>query len=416
MVDEAASDSKDASPEQGWRARTAILTLGAFAVGTDGYVIVGLLPQIDRTLHVSSAASGQLVSVFALVVAFLAPVLATVTSKWPRQRVLVTALLLLGVGNAVTALSGDYGLVLASRILAGAGAALFTANAVATAAFLAPGERRGSAIAMVTAGSTLSLILGAPLGTVIGNNLGWQAAIWFIAGIAVVVAVAVAALLPAIRIDQVITLRQRLSPLADRRVLKILAVTLLAFIGIFLPFTYMSAVFAPATGGSQPRLALLLMAFGVAATVGNLAAGRLADRYNARLVVIIATLCIGSVFLIMLAVRGTFVLAVVMEALAGLVCFSVIGPQQQRIIAHAPEGGAPLVTSLNLSTAYLGNFVSSVIGAVILSTASSAAFVLPVAAGFALAASLIAWWTARPVGAGGEDPAEGTTRVAAATK
>ena len=86
------------------------------------------------------------------------------------------------------------------------------------------------------------------------------------------------------------------------RVLRVLIVTLLAFVGVFLPFTYMSAVFAPATGGDQARLALLLMAFGIAATAGNLIAGRLADRYAPRLVVIGATLGIALVFLIMLSV------------------------------------------------------------------------------------------------------------------
>jgi MFS transporter, DHA1 family, inner membrane transport protein len=163
------SKKEHTHPEQRWRARTAILTLGAFAVGTDGYAIVGLLPEINRTLHVGIAASGQLVSVFALVYALLSPVLATVTSRWPRRRVLVTALVLLGLGNAVTALAGDYGLVLASRILAGCGAALFTASAVATAAYLAGDKSRGSANAMVTAGSTPALVLGAPLGTLVGK-------------------------------------------------------------------------------------------------------------------------------------------------------------------------------------------------------------------------------------------------------
>ncbi|KAA2255348.1 MFS transporter [Solihabitans fulvus] len=409
------TDNENTAPgRQNWRARTAILTLGAFAVGTDGYVIVGLLPEINKTLHVSIAASGQLVSTFAVTYALLSPILATVTGRWPRRQVLVTALVLLGLGNAVTASVNNYGLVLGSRILAGCGAALFTASAVATAAHLATDQRRGSAIAMVTAGSTLALVLGAPLGTVIGKAWGWQAAIWFITAIAGVIAVAVAVLLPAIRLDLGVTLRQRLAPLTDRRVLRVLVVTLLAFVAIFLPFTYMSAVFAPATGGDQARLALLLMIFGIAATGGNLLAGSLADRYDARRVVIGATVGIAVVFLLMLPVRENFALVALMHALSGVVCFSVIGPQQHRIIAYAPQGGAPLVTSLNLSTAYLGNFASSVIGAVILSTTGSSAFVLPVAAVFAVAACLITWRSARPTDERGTEPAEEIGKPAAA--
>ncbi|MBC3842707.1 MFS transporter [Streptacidiphilus sp. 4-A2] len=372
-----------------------MLTLGAFAVGTDGFVIVGLLPEMTKSLKISMAEAGQLVSVFTLAYAILSPVLATVTARWSRRRVLVTALVLLGLGNAVTALAGSYGLILASRMLAGSGAALFTANAVATAAGLADTKRRGSAIAMVTAGSTLALVLGAPLGTFIGSAWGWKAAIWFVTALAGAVAVAVALLLPSIRLGQTATLRQRLAPLSDRRVLRILVVTVLAFVAIFLPFTYMGAVFAPAIGGDQARLALLLLVFGVAATGGNLMSGALADRRDPRTVVIGATVGIAVVGLVMLTTRDHFVLVAVLEAVSGVVSFSVIGPQQHRIISYAPEGGAPLVTSLNTSTAYLGQFLSSVIGASLIATVGSAACLLPVSACFALAAAGITWWSKR---------------------
>ncbi|MEU4741040.1 MFS transporter [Actinosynnema sp. NPDC023658] len=381
--------------EQPWRARTAILALGAFVVGTDGFIIVGLLPEINRTLQVSTAAAGQLVSLFSIAYALFGPVLAALTGRWPRRRVLVTGVALLAVGNAVTASAQVYWLVLTSRVLAGAGAALFIASAVATAAHLAGDQRRGRAIAMVTAGATLSLVLGAPLGTLIGGTWGWQTAIWFVAGVAAVVAVVIAVLLPPVRLDQGASLRQRIAPLTDRRVLRVLVVTLLAFIGIFLPFTYMSAVFASAIGGEQARLALLLLVFGIAATAGNLAAGSLADRYDPRRVVIGATTGVAAVFLLMLPIRETFVLVAVATALSGVVSYSVIGPQQHRIIAYAAPGGASLVTSLNTSAAYLANFLSSVLGAVVLTAAGSAVPLLPIAAAFAAVAAFLTWWLSR---------------------
>jgi MFS transporter, DHA1 family, inner membrane transport protein len=281
---------------------------------------------------------------------------------------------------------------------------------VATAAHLAGDKQRGSAIAMVTAGATLSLVLGAPLGTLIGGAWGWQMAIWFVAAVAGAVAVIIAVLMPPIRLDQAATLRQRLAPLTDGRVLRIMVVTLLAFIGVFLPFTYMSAVFASAIGGEQARLALLLLVFGIAATVGNLAAGALADRYDPRRVVISATIGIAAVFMIMVPIREVFVLVAIATALSGVVSYSVIGPQQHRIISYAPAGGASLVTSLNTSAAYVGNFLSSIIGAVILSTTGSAVLVLSIAAAFAALAAFLTWWLSRPAGQRGGR----TDRVAAA--
>ncbi|MEN3610600.1 MFS transporter [Plantactinospora sp. ZYX-F-223] len=405
------TETETSSSEQPWRARTAVLALGTFVVGTDGFIIVGLLPEIHETLDVSTAAAGQLVSVFAFSYALLGPVLATLTGLWPRRQALVTGVALLAVGNAVTASAHVYELVLASRVLAGCGAALFVASAVATAAHLAGDQRRGRAISMVTAGATLSLVLGAPLGTLVGGAWGWQTAIWLVAAVAAVVAVVLTFLLPPIKLDQRATLRQRITPLTDWRVLRILIVTLLAFIGIFLPFTYMSVVFAPALDDHESRLALLLLVFGIAATAGNLTAGSLADRYGPRRVVIGATLGVAAVFLIMLPIRDVFLLVVIAEALSGIVSYSVIGPQQHRIIAYAPPGGASLVTSLNTSTGYLGQFLASVIGAGLL-TATNSAVLLPVAAGFAALAALLTWWLSRAGREGDGEAASETGKVA----
>lgn len=402
--------------ERPWRARTAVLTLGTFVVGTDGFIIVGLLPEIQESLDISAAAAGQMVSVFTITYALLGPLLAAFTGRWPRRRVLVTGVALLAAGNAVTASAQVYWLVLASRGLAGAGAALFMASAVATAAYLAGDRRRGSAIAMVTAGATLSLVLGAPLGTLIGGAWSWQAAIWFVAAVAGVIAVLIPVLLPPISLDQGATLRQRMAPLTDRRVLRVLVVTLLAFIGIFLPFTYMSAVFSSAIDGGQGRLALLLVAFGIAATAGNLAAGSLADRYDPRRVVIGATMGVAAVFVIMVPIREVFVLVVIAVALSGVVSYSVIGPQQHRIIGYAPPGGASLVTSLNTSAGYIGNFVSSVIGAVILSTTGSEVLLLTVAAAFAACAAFLTWWLSRLAGERGRESDDATGRLATTPK
>lgn len=398
MVEKERVLEADTSGEHAWRARVAVLTLGTFAVGTDGFIIVGLLPEIHKTFDVSTGDAGLMVSVFAIAYAILGPVLATATGRLPRRTVLVTGVALLAAGNAVTASAHVYGLVLASRALAGAGAALFVASAVATAAHIAGDAHRGRAISMVTAGATVSLVLGAPLGTFLGGTWGWQASIWCVAGVAGLVALALALLLPDIRLDQTATLRQRIAPLTDGRVLRILVVTLLAFIAVFLPFTYMSAVFATAAHGQQSRIALMLLVFGVAATFGNLTAGSLADKYDPRRVVIGATIGIAVVCLLMIPIRNVYGLVVVAEALSGVVSYSVIGPQQHRIIPLAPAGGASLVTALNTSTGYLGNFLSSILGAVLLAAVGTGTVLLPVAAGFAALAALLTWGLGRPRG------------------
>ncbi|GAA4501391.1 MFS transporter [Actinoallomurus oryzae] len=373
-----------------WLPHVSVLAVGAFVVGTDAFVIAGLLPDISRSLSVSVAAAGQLVSVFSIAYAVLSPVLAALTGGWSRRTVLVAALLVFAAGNVVTALAPGYPLVLAARVLAAAGAAMFTPNAGATAATVAGERRRGQAIAVVTVGLTSSLVVGAPLGTAIGDAWGWRATLWFVTALTVVVTPIIALRLPHIRLAGAAGLRQRFAPLADAGVVRVLAGTLLAFIGIYLPYTYIGAVFAPALDGDGDRVALLLFAFGVTGTAGNLVAGRLADRYGPRRVVITATLSLAVVFLVMPLVSGVFAAVVPVVALSGLASWSVTAPQQHRTIALSPAGAGPLAVSLNAAVLYLAISLSGLIGAVGLKSGGAAA--LPViAAVFVLAAAILTW-------------------------
>lgn len=386
-----------ATGDDRWRAHAVVLALGTFAVGTDAFVIAGVLPSIARSLQVGIGAAGQLVTVFSIAYAVLAPLLAALTARWSRRAVLVTAMAVFALGNVVTALAPAYGLVLASRVVAGAGAAMYTANASATAAILA-GKERAKAIALVMLGLTSSLVLGAPLGTAIGTGLGWRATIWFVTVLGVLAGLTIALRLPSIRVQRPVGLRQRLAPLADRRVLGVLAATVVVFTGIYIPSTYLSVVYRPATGGDGDRVAILLLVFGVAATIGNLAVGHLSHHFTPRRVLIPVLLLLTALFVLLPPLRGSFVTAVPAVAISGFLSFSVTTPQQHRIIALVPAEQAPLVTSLYQSALYLAVFLAGGAGAAGLGVRAIGPGRLPwVAAAFVFAAMLIVWATGRQV-------------------
>lgn len=384
-------------PQTRWKGPAAILAVGTFAVGTDAFVIAGVLPSIASSLGVGLAAAGQLVTVFSLAYALTAPVLGVLTAGWSRRTALVVALAAFTVGNVLTALAPDYGLVLASRVLAAAGAALFTATASATAAGLAGPTHRGRAIAIVMFGLTSSLVLGAPLGTAIGGLADWRATLWFVTALGLVAAVLLQLRLPRLAAapsgEGATTLRQRLAPLADRRVLGLLTRTLVVFTGIYLPYTYLSAVYQPATGDDGNKLALALLLFGVAGTAGNLAAGALADRFGPRRVIVVGTLGLTVALLAVPALRGSMATAVVAVLVTGVLSFSVTTPQQQQLVAMAP-GAQSVVTSLYQSVLYLAVSLSGVLGGLGLNLVGAAALT-PVAAGFVLLASVLSWASGR---------------------
>src|SRR5471030_2625272 len=145
--------------------RLIVLAAGMFAIGTDSFVVAGILPNVSKSLGVSVGVAGQMVTVYALSYALLSPVIAATAAHWPRKRLLLAGLAVFVLGNLATALAPTIEWVLASRLLAGLGAAMFSPTATATGASLVPPEKRARALAIVIAGLSSATALGAPMGT-----------------------------------------------------------------------------------------------------------------------------------------------------------------------------------------------------------------------------------------------------------
>jgi predicted MFS family arabinose efflux permease len=142
------------------------------AVGTDGFVFAGLLPAIGSDLDITTAAAGQLITVFAIAYALAMPILGALTGNVDRRRILLAGLAVFIAGNVATALATDFGFALAARVLTALGGALITPQASAVAAAIAPPERRGRYLAVIMGGLTAATALGVPLGTLIGAVVG----------------------------------------------------------------------------------------------------------------------------------------------------------------------------------------------------------------------------------------------------
>ncbi|MFD7621841.1 MFS transporter [Streptomyces sp. NPDC059802] len=327
------------------------LAAATFAVGTDSYVIAGLLPSIAADLEVSTPAAGQLVTVFALTMALSAPVMGAFTSALDRRSALLIALTVFVVGNVVTALGTSYGVVMAARVVTAVGAGIINSAASSTAAAIAPPERRGRALAFVLGGLTSATALGLPLGTLIGRT-DWHITLWAVAGIGLLAAVGIAVGLPGVRLPAA-SLPDRLRPLKQGRVPALLAVTSLAFLGTYTLYTYISPALRDATGGNESLLTLILLAWGVGILAGNITAGRLVDRHDsARVLTGALTLATLALVLTPLAIRAlasTLVWAVVWGVAVGV----IVVPQQHRLISLSPAA-APVLLGLNSSALYIG--------------------------------------------------------------
>lgn len=345
--------------------RLLVLALGMFAMGTDNFVVAGILPSVAASLETSVSLAGQMVAVYALSFAIMAPVMAAVGGGCPRKPLLVSALAIFVVGNAISALASDLNTVLLSRALAGLGAAMFAPTALGVASSITTPEKRGYALSIVTAGLAGATALGSPLGTLIGGLGTWRTTLWFVALLGLAAMLAVGWLLDSVRPPERITLRERFAPVRDQRVTLALLTNVFANGGLLMVYTYVGLVLDRTTGGSEQLLATVLLFWGVSATIGNLASGRLVDRFGSRSVMN-ASLAIAIINFCALpwasaSMTGTILCLTVW----GFVGWGVIVPQQHRLVKIAPNV-APLLLALNNTATYGGLACSSMVGGLVL--------------------------------------------------
>ncbi|MFE7312341.1 MFS transporter [Streptomyces sp. NPDC057555] len=340
----------------------AVLAAGMFAIGTDSFVIAGILPDAAHSLGVPLGTAGWLLTAYAFTYAVLGPVMAALTTRWPRRALFLTGFALFTAGNLVTAFVPVFGVALASRALAGLGGAMVTPAAVAAAAALAPPERRGRALATVMTGLSAATALGAPLGTAIGSLTGnWRATMLFVSALGMLAAAGIALLLPAIPTPPAVPLRTRVAPLADRRIGLTLLTTLLAYTGLYTVYSFIGESLDRATGGSGTTLAALLFVWGLAATAGTLGSGRLVDRFGSRRIINTAITIAAVDFSLLPWTSAHLPSAVAALLLWGVCGWGLLTPQTHRLITAMPAA-APLLTGLASAMVYVGVSLAPLVG------------------------------------------------------
>jgi MFS transporter, DHA1 family, inner membrane transport protein len=259
------------------KAPVLVLALGAFSIGTSEFMISGLLANVAADLGISIPSAGLLITGYAGGVALGGPLLTIATGRLERKRQILLLLMLFVAGNLLCALSASYGMLLAGRIVGAFCHGAFYGSASVAAAALVPAHRRARAVALVSAGVMVANVIGVPLGTAFGQLMGWRAAFWGVSGLGVLATAALATMLPASLGAAQSSLAREISALLRPRVLTGLTLGLCFTMGLFISFSYLTPLLVEVSGAGPGQIPQMLMVFGVGATVGMLAGGRLAD-------------------------------------------------------------------------------------------------------------------------------------------
>ncbi|GHE79763.1 MFS transporter [Streptomyces longispororuber] len=358
------------------------LAVGAFGIGTTEFVMMGLLPNVADDLHISIPTAGHLVSAYALGVVIGAPLLAAVTARLPRRRVLIGLMVLFVVGNALSAAAPDYHLLAAARFLSGLPhGAFFGVGAVVATGLVAP-ERKARSVSLMFLGLTVANIVGVPVATLMGQQLGWRATFLAVSAIGLAAIAALALLVPADHgHGDAVGLRGEMRALGSLPVWLALGTTVAGFGALFSAYSYVTPMLTDSAGFAEASVTLLLALFGVGATVGNLLGGRLAD-HSLR-----GTLFggLGSLVLV-LALFPLFMKAewsaAVGVALLGMAAFTTGSPLQLMVMEKAAAAPS-LASSANQAAFNLANAGGAWIGGLALAAGLGATS--PAVAGAALA-------------------------------
>ncbi|MBI3478982.1 MAG: MFS transporter [Nitrosomonadales bacterium] len=349
--------------------RLWVLALGSFSLGTDVFVFAGILPEVAGSMAVSTGMAGLLVSVFAFTYALASPVLAVATGNMDRRNLLIGSFGVFCVANIVSATALTYEVLLASRILAALGAALYMPTASALAVSLAPAEKRGRALSIVTGGMTVAIVLGVPLGTWIAGYAGWRMTFWFVAAMGAVALLGIGLRIPQVTTAQPVGWGARMALLKQPQVIAALSLTVLWTAGGFTIYPYLSPLLSQLTHLSLPEIGWMLLLFGAASVVGNFIGGHGADRWGATTTMAIALALLVAVFTTLSWSASHVATAILSIVLWGIAGWMLTPPQQHRLVGLAPQiPGA--ILGLNGSAIYFGMRLGTSLGAALIQGAS----------------------------------------------
>ena len=341
----------------------AALVLGGFGIGITEFVTMGLLPQVAEGVDVDIPTAGHVISAYALGVVVGSPLVALGAARLPRRAVLVVLMLVFGVGNALTALAPSYPTMLGARFLAGLPHGAFFGLASLVAVALVPRGQGGRAVGTVMLGLPIAMVAGVPVGTWMGQELGWRSAYWAVAVIGLLTAVLVRAWVPHFPAERDQSFRTELRAFADVQFWLTMLVGAVGFGGMFAMYSYIAPTVVQVTGLGQSWVPVFLLVHGAFSVLGTWLGGRLGDWSVLRTLVLMGTLSALSLLAFWQTSRWTVPALLTLAVVAVSASAWVIALQLRLMSVAGPAktlGAAMNHSSLNVANAlgaWLGGLV-----------------------------------------------------------
>ena len=254
------------------------LAVGGFTIGTTEFMTMGVLPEIAGGVDVSVPTAGRIISAYALGVVVGVPILAFFGARLPRRGMLVGLMAAYGGFNLLSAVAPGYGVLTVARFLDGMPHGAYFGVASLVAASLVVPARRGRAVASVMLGLSVANVIGVPLATWLGQQVGWRSTYLLAAGLAFLTAALVTAAVPSVPGDSETSGRKEAREFfTSAQVWLTMAAGAIGFGGMFAVYSYIAKTVTVVGGLDRGTVPLFVLALGIGMVVGTPLAGELAS-------------------------------------------------------------------------------------------------------------------------------------------
>ena len=342
-----------------------LLALGAFVTGTAEFVVSGILETISFDLEVSISTAGQLITIYSLSYAVGAFALVSLTAKFERKKVLLYAIFTFILGNLVAFISNDYIILMLSRIIMAMSGGLYIVVATNYAAQIATADKRGSAMATIITGFTVSLVLGVPIGTFLAAYLDWRNIFLIIAFVTVLLLLSLYKLLPTIKGNKPVPFKEQVQIIKDKRVLTALTTSILWILGYTMVFAYISPLLSNSAGFSLEMTSITLFVLGTFSFIGSRFGGYAVDKWGPNQTISISLFFHAVTLLVLTFTQHSIIGLFITLAFWGVVSWTVTPAKNFYLISLKPQS-SETVLSFNTALMNIGMVIGSALGGIII--------------------------------------------------
>lgn len=316
--------------------RVVTLAIAAFIFNTTEFVPVGLLSDIADSFQMETAQVGIMLTIYAWVVALMSLPFMLLTSQMERRRLLIGLFVLFIASHVLSFMAWNFTVLVISRIGIAFAHAVFWSITASLAIRLAPAGKRAQALSLIATGTALAMVLGLPIGRIVGQYFGWRTTFFAIGMGALVTLVCLVKLLPKLPSEHSGSLRSL--PLLMRRpaLMSIYLLTVIVVTAHYTAYSYIEPFVQVVAGFSANFATLLLLILGGAGIIGSVLFGKLGNQHASTLASSAIGLLLACLVLLLPASGSESQLAIL--SLFWGVAIMIIGlVMQVKVLALAPD-------------------------------------------------------------------------------